>query len=232
MGTAQSFAYLPGRSYAIRVRATASSGQWVEKPFVIQVSSLQEFGMTGGKKPTRLSIADTDGDVVTFKLTGGGLGAVWGDQLSLIGTTNKSVLSVSVKKNKAGGDGFYHLSAITSDGLIKSINAKSVALGGSILLNSLEQAPGKAQVSIKLLQVVDGGIEARQLPIKSLSLLDWQDTDETPDQLLASSIGTITVKGRKASKTVHVPFLVTWMPMCWSAAGSSRSRWPVRLPGM
>ena len=200
--TAETFSYVPGRTYSVLVRATAANGLSLDKRFTIEVSRLDEFGMTGGKKPVSFSLADTDGDQVTFKLTGGGLGAVWGDQLSLIGTTNKSVLSVSVKKNKNGGDGFYHLSALTSDGLIKSINAKAVALGGSILLNSLEQAAGKAQVSIKLLQVSDGGIEARQLPIKSLSLLDWQDTDEEADQLRASSIGTLAVKGRKASKTV------------------------------
>jgi hypothetical protein len=66
---------------------------------------------------------------------------------------------------------------------------------------SLNQAPGTASVSLQLQRFVDVSVRTGNLPIASLKLMDWQDTDETPDQLLASSIGTISVKGRKASKS-------------------------------
>ena len=205
LNTAMTFSYQPERTYAILVRATASTGLWVEKPFTIDVGSLPEFGLTGGKKAVNLSIPDSDGDVVSFKLSGGGLGALWGNQLSLIGTTSKSVLTISVKRSKTG-DGQYLVGGISSDGLIKGINAKSVVLGGEVLLNNLDRTPGKASVSLRFLQVVDGSIESRDLPIKSLSLLDWQDTDGSPDVLRAPSIGSISVKGRKpSSKATRLP---------------------------
>ena len=205
LSTAMTFNYLPGREYAIRIRATASGGQWVEKSFAIQVTPLQEFGLTGGKKAQKLSILDPDGDVVSFKLSGGGLGALWGNQLSLIGTTSKSVLTINVKRSKTG-DGQYLVGGISSDGLMKGINAKSVVLGGEVLLNNLDRTPGKATVSLRFLQVVDGSIESQDLPIKSLSLLDWQDTDGSPDVLRAPSIGSISVKGRKpSSKATRLP---------------------------
>ena len=205
LNTAMTFSYQPERTYAILVRATASTGLWVEKPFTIDVGSLPEFGLTGGKKAVSLSIPDSDGDVVSFKLSGGGLGALWGNQLSLIGTTSKSVLTISVKRSKTG-DGQYLVGGISSDGLIKGINAKSVVLGGEVLLNNLDRTPGKASVSLRFLQVVDGSIESRDLPIKSLSLLDWQDTDGSPDVLRAPSIGSISVKGRKpSSKATRLP---------------------------
>ena len=198
LGTAMTFNYLPGRTYAIRIRATASGGQWVEKAFAIEVTPLQEFGMTGGKKAQKLSIADTDGDMVSFKLSGGGLGALWGNQLSLIGTTSKSVLTISVKRGKSG-DGQYLVGGISSDGLLKGISAKGVVLGGEVLLNNLDRVAGKTSVSLKFLQVVDGGIESQDLPVKSLSLLDWQNSDGISDPLRAPSIGSISVKGRKPS---------------------------------
>ncbi len=201
LGTAMTFNYLPERTYAVRIRATASTGLWVEKEFTIDVSSLPEFGLTGGKKAVSLSTVDDDGDMVTFKLSGGGLGALWGNQLSLIGTTSKSVLTISVKRSRSG-DGQYLVGGISSDGLIKAINAKGVVLGGEVLLNNLDRTAAKTAVSLKFLQVVDGGIESQDLPIKSLSLLDWQDSDGVSDPLRAPSIGSISVKGRKASSMV------------------------------
>ena len=205
LATAMTFNYLPGRTYAVRIRATASTGLWVEKAFTIDVGSLPEFGLTGGKKALTLSTVDGDGDMVSFKLSGGGLGALWGNQLSLIGTTSKSVLTISVKRGKTG-DGQYLVGGISSDGLIKGISAKGVVLGGEVLLNNLDRAAGKASVSLSFLQVVDGGIESQDLPVKSLSLLDWQNSDGISDPLRAPSIGSISVKGRKpSSKATGLP---------------------------
>ena len=201
LGTAMTFNYLSGRTYAVRIRATASGGQWTEKSFTIQVTALPEFGMTGGKKALPLSVPDADGDVVSFKLSGGGLGALWGNQLSLIGTTSKSVLTITVKRGKTG-DGQYLVGGISSDGLLKGINAAKVVLNGEVLLNNLDRAAGKASVSLKFLQAVDGGIASQDLPIKSLSMLDWQDSDGLSDPLRAPSIGSINVRGRRPSSKV------------------------------
>ena len=123
---------------------------------------------------------------------------MWGNRLSLIGTTSKSVLSISVKRG-ASGDGQYVVGGITSDGLLKGINAKAVVLAGRVLINSLGLEAGKSTLGVKLQQVVEGGVEVKKEPIKALSVLDWQDRDGQADELVAASIGALSVLGRKAT---------------------------------
>ena len=169
LNTAMTFSYQPERTYAILVRATASTGLWVEKPFTIDVGSLPEFGLTGGKKAVSLSIPDSDGDVVSFKLSGVGLGALWGNQLSLIGTTSKSVLTISVKRGKTG-DGQYLVGGISSDGLMKGINASAAILSGQVHLNTLNKTSAKASVSLKFRQITDADITVQSLPVASATV--------------------------------------------------------------
>ena len=169
------------------------------------------FGLVGGKTVS-LPLQDTDGDVVTFALTGGGSGRVYGhggafEGIVLTGTNAKSTLTISIKKG-AGGDGQVMIGNLSSDGLLKSIKASGVVLCGQVRLNTLNKAPGKSSVSIQFQQFVDASVEAQNLPIASLKLLDWQDTDAIPDLLKALSIGSITISGRKENlKTAASEYL-------------------------
>jgi hypothetical protein len=167
--TAETFSHVTGLNYGIRIGVTNSCSLSVARSFVIAVTPLQEFGKV--EKTTRsLSITDADGDVATFKLGGGGLGAVNGREVSLIGTTARSVLSISVRKNKSGGDGLYSLTGIASDGLLKGINANGVVLSGQMLLNSLGQSAGKAAVCLSFHQLSDAAIQVQGLAVSSITV--------------------------------------------------------------
>ena len=169
MVTATTFNYIPGREYAVRVRATDAGGLSVEKELGIPILAVFEFGRVDGRSNKNLSIADGDGDVVTFKLSGGGMGSFWGNQVGLIDTTATSTLSITVKKGKYG-DGLYHLGDITSDGLLKSISAKSVVESGEVLLNSLGRSAGKAAASLTFRQISDANICIQGLPVASIAV--------------------------------------------------------------
>jgi len=193
--TAGVFDYESKVNYSITLRVY--DGMFTQdKPFTITVTDLVEFGMLQGKaRPA--TIPDSDGDLVTFSLTGGGTGTIQpGNSITLAGTNAKSTLTISVKKGRIG-DGQVTIGDLTSDGLLKGIKASTAVLSGQVHLNTLNQTPGTAKVSLQFLQLRDASIEAQNLPIASLKLLDWQDTDANLDLLTAPSIGSITISGRK-----------------------------------
>ena len=167
--TVATFNYVPRREYAVRLRATDAGGLSVEKELGIPILVVFEFGRVDGRKNKNLSIADSDGDVVTFKLSGGGMGSLWGHQVGLIDTTATSTLSISVKKGK-NGDGLYQIGDITSDGLLKSISAKSVVESGEVLLNSLARSVGKATASLTFRQITNANICVQGLPVASITV--------------------------------------------------------------
>lgn len=168
--TAASFDYETRSSYSIRVRATDSGGQYYEKAFTVSVLDLPEFGLQQGKV-TRVTVPDGDGDVLTFSLTGGGSGVMQLDgTLNLTNTTAKSVLTISVKKNKYGGDGVVGIGGITSDGLLKSINAGAAILMGPVRVNTLNQSAVKAAVSMRFRQMSNAGIQVQGLPVSSIAV--------------------------------------------------------------
>ena len=210
-------ASLDAGSYSILVQTTDQGELSFEKVFTVNVTSGVSdlrgvFGLVNGKTVTSPELLDRDGDIVTLKLTGGGTGQVFGtgtgfDQIVLTGTTSKSVLTIKVKKS-TGGNGEVTIGNLTSDGLIKSIKASAVIVSGPVDLNTLNTAPGKTSVSMQFLEMLDGSINAQNLPINSLKLLNWQNTDETPDTLTAPSVGSITVSGRKEKpRTLAIEFL-------------------------
>ena len=139
--TAAAFSFSSGLKYGIRIGVSNSFSLNVARSFVIDVAPLQEFGKVD-KKSKSLSIPDADGDMATFKLSGGGLGAVNGSKVSLIGTTAKSVLTISVKKGTSG-DGLFHLTGLAADGLLKGINGGAVVFSGSVRINLPESGAGE-----------------------------------------------------------------------------------------
>lgn len=220
-------------SYSIRVRVTDAGGLSYEKPFTITVREEPanirgQFGLVDGKTVTSPALEDTDGDLVTFALTGGGSGKVYGhnntfEEIVLTGTNSKSTLTIKVKKGTAG-DGQVTIGNLSSDGLLKAIKAGVAILSGQVYLNTLNQAPGKTAVSLQFLQLRDASIETWDLPIASLKLLDWQDTDADPDTLTAPSIGSITVAGRKENlKTAVSEYLRGDLGATVTVAGGIRS---------
>lgn len=168
--TAGLFDYESKVNYAITVRVY--DGMFTQdNSFTITVTNLVEFGMLQGKaRPA--TIHDSDGDLVTFALKGGGTGTIQpGNRVTLDGTTAKSALSVKVKKIKGGsGDGLYHLTGITSDGLIKGVAGTAVMLSGDVFLNTLDRDPGKVALSMKVRQISDANICVQRLPVSSLAV--------------------------------------------------------------
>lgn len=174
------FDYEAKQSYSVRVCVTDSGGLSYEKPFAITVTDDADdlrgtFGLVNATKVTLPPLLDGDGDLVTFKLSGGGMGQVYGfdnsfEDIILSGTGPKSVLRIKVKKNKEGGDGLVRLGNISSDGLIKSINGSVAMLSGLVQINTLKQFSGKATVSLKLRQISEADIQVHGLAVSSITV--------------------------------------------------------------
>ena len=150
--TTGSFDYDGKRAYTLRARAIDQNGLYFEKVFTINVTELPEFGVQQGKvKP--VTVTDADGDLVTFKLSGGGSGSVQPDNsVALTDTTANSVLTITVKKAR-GGDGLFYIQGLTSDGLLKAANAKSVVRSGPLHLNTFGRPAGRVDPVLKFAKV-------------------------------------------------------------------------------
>ena len=60
--------------------------------------------------------------------------------------------------------GLVTIGNLSSDGLIKSINASTAILSGLVQVNALNLSAGKAAVSMKFGQISDSDIEVQGLP--------------------------------------------------------------------
>ena len=163
-----SFKLTPGRSFA-----ELNFGHWYQVqndndvPIEVGKTSRSHiafditkgFGAFGTIKNHQLQVADCKGKIVTFTLTGGGKGVVEGDpniqddcsfaKITLTGTTNKSVLTITPQKGAKATIG-----SIESDGPIKTINAAGVNVTGDININGtaasivLNDISGSSNISI------------------------------------------------------------------------------------
>ena len=176
--TAQRFNYEAKQGYSIQVRVTDSGGLSFEKPFIITVTDADDlrgtFGLVNGRTVAASALQDADGDQVTFKLTGGGTGSVYGfdkslEDIILTGTGPKSVLIVTVKKAKTG-DGLVTIGNLSSDGLIKNINASAAMLSGLVQVNTLNQSASRASLSMKFKQISGADIQVQGLPVSSIAV--------------------------------------------------------------
>ena len=110
-----------------------------------------------------------------MKLSGGGVGKIYGygktfEDIVLAGTNAKSILTISVKKSKNGGDGLVGIVNITSDGPLKSINSGAANLMGLVKVNMLNRSAGTAAVSMKFRQLNDADIRVQGLPVSSITV--------------------------------------------------------------
>ena len=174
-----SFTYTPTANYngADSFSFEANDGQVNSDAAMVSITVRPlrgNFGLTGGRNATVLNLVDGDGDLVSFRLSGGGMGEVYGAGQSfgdvvLTGTGPNSVLTVTVRK-RVGGDGLVDIGDLSSDGLIRSISATTTILTGHMELNTLNQPAGKTGASLRFQQIHDAEIGIRQLPVSSLTV--------------------------------------------------------------
>ena len=158
---------------------------------------------------------DANHDKVTVKLTGPGRGnlllngdAVDGADISKIklsSTTTKSTLSVTVKKDKALGDGTVTIGAVTADGL-RSFKAPAADLIGdglsasgpikSIAIRSLTHGAIATTGAIGKITVKGGSISG-ELVADSFGAIAITGGDLTGDIRATDRIGKINVKASK-----------------------------------
>jgi hypothetical protein len=192
---------------------------------------LGTFGTVGVKKGVKLSVADADGTLVTFALTGPGTGMVHataaGWELTVTGSNATSALTVTTKKSTSPrDDGKVTLLSIdVSGGAMKSITAATTNLAGDLDVDgtlatlvlgdvtggTLSTGPRLAGDIKTVTTITLGAVRDENLipgtPIKSLTVLNWADTDGTRDYINASSIAAITAKGRAANAKLGIAAL-------------------------
>lgn len=98
-------------------------------------SKVAEFGIVGGRK-TAYTFTDEDGTAATFTLKNG-TASVWleGETLSLVIADSGGGASLMVRT--AGGDGRMSIGGITVNGSLKSLNARTVDLTGTLYTTAI-----------------------------------------------------------------------------------------------
>lgn len=186
---------------------------------------VQQAGQVGDRANVKLTVQEDDGTLVTFTLAGGGTLTATQDptsgafDLAIADATSKSALTITTKPGATGGDNTVVLRNI-------SINAGSPGSGiGKItattatLTGALDSPGGAAGI---VLMAVDGGTISLGTPtgvtsptatlalgrvhnanltsaflIKSLSVVNWIDDDQTPDIITTPGITALNVTGAK-----------------------------------
>ncbi len=172
---------------------------------------LWKFGTYDDQKNARVNITDGDGNPLALSLRGGGYGEVIQEQdsvsLELYDTTDRSSLKISAKDRSAGGT----IGGIVVNGSLRQISAKGIDIEGDItvtgslgkvILDDVSDSiitvgptsNPRTNLTFKLGRVSDSNIFS-QTPIKSLTAVDWRDTDSVPDRITTYSIRTLKTSG-------------------------------------
>ncbi|MDH3584317.1 MAG: hypothetical protein OER86_08895, partial [Phycisphaerae bacterium] len=165
---------------------------------------------------TPVIFVDGDGDRVTVTLRGAGSGQITRqggaiDQILLTGTTDRSSLKIA-----ASGTGT-SVGNITINGSLNALSARNSDLTGDLTATGfvkriqlrdvvgdsrIEIGPGLQNtdaVTLALGRVTDLSIDS-QAAIRSLSAVDWQDTDGSSiDTIEAPSIASLRITGHRRS---------------------------------
>lgn len=178
----------------------------------------RRFGNFEGRTGVSLTVAAANGSRVTFSLKGSGYGVVEGDSgiesIRLVGTTSRSSLKVTSKSASP------EVGAIAVDGSMRSLRLKGINVTGNIdidgTLGSLMAndvvGPGTitigsasadgAAVSLRLNHVTDMSLNSA-MPIRSIIVTGWTNTDDIADDISAPSIGKLQV--RTARRGIPAP---------------------------
>jgi hypothetical protein len=163
-----------------------------------------------------LTLTDSDGTLVTFKLTGPGTGTLSstaeGYSVSLANTTAASTLKITTSKS---GDGRCTLHDLVIDGPINAIAATTTDFTGdisiaqnaaSLTLGNLSNsaltigAPLVTPATSPTCKITFASAEnvalTSAIGIASLTAVNWRDTDLTADSLTAPYLSTLKVTGR------------------------------------
>ena len=173
----------------------------------VTYSAVNKFGIVGNIANVTLTLADSAGTPVTFRLTGPGTGVVDptpnGLDITITGTTTASVLTIA----SLTGNHNPTLHSLTIDNAIGTINAPVAnftgvidLMGGvaTVAINNLTGAAGNAaalDIGGKVTQSITmGSLGHATLStpggIQSLTVAGWQSTPE--DRIVAGYIGKIS----------------------------------------
>lgn len=169
------------------------------------------FGSFADRRNVKLVVPDANGNMVTFTLSGQGVGNVLGGsdftEISLIGTSINTGVSI---KTKAGVTTDVH--GITSTNSIGTLSAPTTTLLGDVSINGsantirLGDISGQHTITLGAPVKLDGTVGLKfghvenlnitsATPIRSLEVVDWLDTDATQDLIQAPRIGSIKSAG-------------------------------------
>jgi hypothetical protein len=142
-GSSVSFRGVDGHTYGFATIAKDNVGRTESLPSVADTFTTVDYEVLSFSKSAKLTFTDADGDVVTVRLSGNGQGSLVLDDIDgdgrgsidsivLAGTDAKSNLTVTVKKNKNGGDGIVTIGDVTVNGSLGAFTAKQsdLVLGG------------------------------------------------------------------------------------------------------
>ena len=172
--------------------------------------SVPNFGL---RAVPRLVYTEADGDRVVVRLTGPGHGRVTSDadglELAFNGTTALSTIAVVDKT--AGGRAKLH--NVSIDDVVGTVNLTTTNIDGYTTLSGGVQTlnlgnltgdrilqigtflpTNSTAATIKIGSVTNYSLESDQ-PIATLTVASWRDTGGADDQLIAPSLGTLTVIG-------------------------------------
>jgi len=170
------------------------------------------FGRFDGRSGVRLTLPTADGPLVTFSLKGNGYGVVESQSgvefVTLVGTNSRSSLKVTSKAPSAelGGivvDGSIHslrlkginlTGNIDVDGTLGSLTANNVVGPGTITIGSAS-ADGAA-VRLRLNHVTDMSVDSA-MPIRSIIVTGWTNTDGIGDRVTAPSVDRLQVRAAR-----------------------------------
>lgn len=186
-------------------------------------AALGRFGDVDGLRVARLIMADGDGTLVTFALSGHGAGvitasAAGGWDLQLVNTDAKTTVTITARNSKApGDDGLAVLDNIVCPGALKSLTAKTTDLGGDLTVGgtlaslamhdvtgtqstlAVNGTGGKLSLAASFNRVGELSFTAPAMAVRTLTAAEWLDDDGTADVITALRLGSLNIKGSRAS---------------------------------
>jgi len=185
------------------------------------VNPIRRFGDVDGARLNKITLADGDGTIVTFAISGPGTGVITagasgGWDLNLVNTTVKTAVSIATKNSRIpGDDGRVVLQDINVNGDMKSLTGKTTDVQGDVTVTgvlagvtlgdflgtqstfAITGAGGKTSLKAAFGQVRELSLEAPNLTVASLTATCWRDDDATSDEISVLRLGTLSVKGSK-----------------------------------
>jgi hypothetical protein len=157
------------------------------------------FGTVAGRKAVALQVADSNGTVGTFRLTGPGSGTVnssdEGVNVVLSGTTLASSLTLSTPRGEV-----YQLNGLLSDEALGKLSLPTVALDGTVSLNGganslvLDATSGSVNISGGTISSLALGSVSAATLTTAAGIRSLTDTRWASGEIIAPWIGSLISK--------------------------------------